>query len=136
MVLNKSTNALPDWCNFIDKLRITKVVILKLLHWHYRCKQVINSSFMNKENQNKTSLQSSREGSGSAENKGQDRSQQQAKNTRIDQKEKQDIANLSGVNKSKIADQQDLGMLSGRDDASGGSGDRMEDQNTGQATDR
>ncbi|HYH15464.1 MAG TPA: hypothetical protein VD794_09595 [Flavisolibacter sp.] len=91
---------------------------------------------MSSDNSNKAPFQTSQEGTGSAENRGQDRTQQQAKNTKLSQEERQDIGNQLGADKNRVADLDDLGMLSGRDDSSGGTGDRMEDQSTGQGTDR
>lgn len=118
----------------IEKLK--KAIVDLLKWWHYRCKHVINNSFMNSENRNKALFQTSQEGSGSAENKGQDRSQQRANSSNSDQQGRQEIGNQLGADKNRVADLIDLGALSGRDDDSGGSGDRMEEQNAGQATDR
>ena len=92
---------------------------------------------MSKKNSNdKASFQTGQEGSGSAENKGQSRTAQQAGNTKLNQQQRQDIGNQLGNDKGRLADLDDLGARSGRDDASGGSGDHMENQNTGEATDR
>lgn len=91
---------------------------------------------MSSDKSNKKPFQSSQEGSGSAENRGQERKQQQAKNTTLNQQERKDIGSQLGADKSRVADLDDLGARSGRDDAAGGSGDRMEDQSTGSATDR
>lgn len=91
---------------------------------------------MNSDQNNKRPFQTSQEGSGSAENKGQSRSEQQAKNTKLSPQDKQDVANQLGEGKNRVADLDDLGMRSGRDDASGGSGDRMENESTNDVTDR
>jgi hypothetical protein len=91
---------------------------------------------MSSDNSNKASFQTGQEGSGSAENRGQERNQQQAKNTKLSQEERQNVGSQLGADKNRVADLDDLGLLSGRDDASGGSGDRMEDQSTGESTDR
>lgn len=91
---------------------------------------------MNKDNSNKAPFQTSQQGSGSAENKGQSRSDQQAKNVELSQQEKQKVASQIGEKKNKIADLDDLGMRSGRDDYAGGSGSRMENESTGEPTDR
>jgi hypothetical protein len=91
---------------------------------------------MNSNNSDKAPFQQSQEGSGSAENKGQGRNEQQARNTNMSQQDKQDVAGQLGEDKNRVADLDDLGMRSGRDDASGGSGDRMENESTGEATDR
>ena len=78
----------------------------------------------------------SQQGTGSAENKGENRENQLTPNTSLTQPEKEDIAAQIGEDKNAIAGMKDLGAVSGRDDASGGSGDRMEGQSTGQETDR
>jgi hypothetical protein len=82
------------------------------------------------------SLQTRQQGSGSAENKGQDRSAQQAGNAILSEEEKQNLAAQLGEGPNAVVGLKDLGALSGRDDAAGGSGDRMEDQSTGQRTDQ
>lgn len=89
---------------------------------------------MSSENNKRDQLQTSQQGSGSAENRGQERSAQQQSNISLNQQE--DISNQLGSDKNRVADLDDLGMLSGRDDVSGGSGDRMENENTGRPTDR
>lgn len=91
---------------------------------------------MSSDNRNQAPFQTSQEGSGSAENKGQNRSEQQAKNTNLSPQEKRDVASQLGKGKNRVADLDDLGMRSGRDDAAGGSGDRMENESTGESTDR
>ena len=78
----------------------------------------------------------SQPGSGSAENRGENRVYQGHNKTDISEQEKKDIAAEIGEDSNKVADLKDTGALSGRDDAAGGSGDRMEEQSTGQATDR
>jgi hypothetical protein len=88
------------------------------------------------DNKSKAPFQTSQEGTGSAENRGQERNQQQAQNTKLNQQERQDIGDQLGSDKNRVADLDDLGMNSGRDDNAGGSGDQMEDQSTGQGTDR
>ena len=74
------------------------------------------------------------EGSGSAENKGGNRSEQQQPLQALSDQQKQDIENEIGT--GAVVGLHDLGQASGRDDASGGSGDRMEDTSTGEPTDR
>ena len=91
---------------------------------------------MSSDNNNKAPFQTSQEGSGSAESRGQNRNEQQAKNTKLNSQEKRDVASQLGKGKNRVADLDDLGMRSGRDDASGGSGDRMEDESTGKDTNR
>ena len=91
---------------------------------------------MNRENNQKEQLQASQQGTGSAENRGQERSEQQQQNTRLSEGQKQDIGSQLGNDSSRVASLEDLGQLSGRDDASGGSGDQMENENSGDRTDR
>lgn len=86
--------------------------------------------------ENKDSRQKSQPGTGSSENRGQERNEQQNRSKDQLQREKQDIASQIGEKPGKIASQRDMGVLSGRDDSSGGSGDRMEGTNTGEGTDR
>jgi hypothetical protein len=86
--------------------------------------------------ENKDSMNKSQPGTGSAENKGQDRKEQVNRSKDMSQADKQDIANQIGEDPGHIASQRDMGILSGRDDSSGGSGDRMEGTNTGERTDR
>jgi hypothetical protein len=81
----------------------------------------------------KEELQQGQQGSGSAENTGRDR-QEQLTDTGLSDAEKQTIADHIGENKESVVGLKDLGAASGRDDASGGSGDGMEDQSTGGAT--
>src|SRR3954452_3124477 len=75
------------------------------------------------------------QGSGSAENKGQSRNDQKNRDFNLDEEAKNDIANQIDVDKSNIADLQDLGAGSGRDDASGGFGDGMTNLRTDEPTD-
>src|SRR4051812_48077359 len=84
----------------------------------------------------KKMVESSQQGSGSAENKGQDRNAQQNSKTVLSDEERQNLASQMGEGPNAVVGLKDLGALSGRDDASGGSGDRMETGSTGDATDR
>lgn len=85
---------------------------------------------------NKDAKQQAQPGSGSAENKGQERREQVNQSKDISREDRQHIADEIGEHPSKLANLRDLGSLSGRDDASGGSGDRMENESTGRRTDR
>lgn len=86
--------------------------------------------------ENKDSRQKSQPGTGSAENRGQNRNEQMNRSKDLSQGEKQDMASQIGEKPGRIASQRDMGVLSGRDDSSGGSGERMEGENTGEGTDR
>ncbi len=88
---------------------------------------------MNTTNENKPQVT---QGSGSAENVGQSREEQKNRNFDLSENEKQDIANQIDVDKEAIADPEDLGAGSGRDDYAGGFGDGMSTQSTDQPTDR
>lgn len=88
------------------------------------------------EEKRKQELQQSQQGSGSSENTGKDRQDQKAGNLSIDEGERENIAGQAGINKEDIADLEDLGMNSGRDDYAGGSGDDMSGTSTDEATDR
>ena len=76
------------------------------------------------------------QGSGSAENTGRERVSQQHPLTHLDQGERQDIARQADVSQEDIADLDDLGQTSGRDDYAGGDNDGMSDASTGEPTDR
>lgn len=82
------------------------------------------------------SLQQSQQGTGSSENKGQERSTQLNNKTDLSQEERQNIADEIGEAPEAIASLKDIGALSGRDDNAGAPGDRMEDESTGRETDR
>lgn len=68
--------------------------------------------------ENKDSMQKSQPGTGSSENRGQERNEQQNRSKDQSQREKQDIARQIGEKPGKIASQRDTGILSGRDDSS------------------
>ena len=76
------------------------------------------------------------EGTGSAENTGRERTEQMNELTELSLEERMNVADQIGVPPEQVADVSDTGMLSGRDNVSGGSGDRMEEQSTGNETDR
>lgn len=85
---------------------------------------------------NKDQLQRSQSGTGSAEQTGSNRDDQKNPLTNLSSGEKQDIASQIGVQDNSITSIDEMGDLSGRDDASGGSGDRMEGEHTNERTDR
>lgn len=84
---------------------------------------------------NKDQFQRPQQGTGSAENKGQSRSEQQKSKSLLSDEERQNLAGQMGEGPNSLVGLKDMGALSGRDDASGGSGDRMEDTSTGEPTD-
>ncbi|MBD0278898.1 MAG: hypothetical protein ICV51_19700 [Flavisolibacter sp.] len=91
---------------------------------------------MEKNDQNRAPFQQGQQGSGSSENTGRDRTEQRNAHTELNKQERQEIAGEMGQGPNRIADLKDMGALSGRDDAAGGSGDEMENENTGKATER
>ena len=86
--------------------------------------------------QNNEQFQRGQQGSGSAENIGQDREKQFNQKADISNEEKQDIEAQLGKGAVPVADIKDLGGLSGADDSAGGFGDGMTQENTGKPTDR
>lgn len=86
--------------------------------------------------ENKDSKQKSQPGTGSAENRGQDRNEQMNRSKDLLREDRQNIADAIGEKPGRVGSVRGTGALSGRDDSSGGSGDRMEGENTGEGTDR
>jgi len=86
--------------------------------------------------ENRNNLQQSQQGSGSAENTGGERNHQFNEMTELSLEERMNVADQIGIPVDNVADASQTGAMSGRDDAAGGSGDRMEDENTGERTDR
>lgn len=80
--------------------------------------------------------QQTQQGTGSAENTGEERSQQFNEMSELSLEERMNVADQIGVPARDVIDASATGAASGRDDAAGGSGDRMEEENTGDATDR
>jgi hypothetical protein len=85
---------------------------------------------------NKEQFERSQQGTGSAENRGNERNEQTNNLTNLSSDEKQNIANEIGEDQGSISSLKDLGQLSGRDDKSGGNSDGMSDENTGERTER
>ena len=73
---------------------------------------------------------------GSAEQSNRDRDEQLYPLTDLSDDQRHNIASQIGEKEDSIASISDLGQMSGRDDAAGGTGDRMEDQSSNQETDR
>ena len=85
---------------------------------------------------NKDSEARQQPGSGSAENKGQDRQEQVSRNRDLSGQDKRNVARDIGEAPSRVGSIRDTGALSGRDDSAGGSGDRMDQESTGDPTER
>jgi len=83
---------------------------------------------------NREHFQESQQGTGSAENQGRNREDQMNKSTDISNKDQQNIASQIGESSGSVSDLRHLGALSGRDDLS--EGGNMENENTGEKTDR
>jgi hypothetical protein len=77
----------------------------------------------------------SQESSGSSENRGGSRSDQQHQKTSTSKSERKEVARDIGVGRKHISDINELGGRSGRDDYSG-STEGMSEQDTGSPTDR
>jgi hypothetical protein len=75
-------------------------------------------------------------GTGGAEHTDRQRQEQQSGSSGMSDKERGDMASQIGEKKNNVTTIADMGGLSGRDDAAGGSGDRMEDQSTNQGTEK
>jgi len=75
------------------------------------------------------------EGSGSAENSGHDRVEQFNELSELSLEERMNVADQIGVPVYNVADAAALGTASGGDDEAGNSGDRMEEESTGDETD-
>lgn len=78
----------------------------------------------------------SHQGSGSSENTGRDREAQKNTATDLNEQDKKDMAREAGLGRDRIADIEDLGGLSGRDDYAGGNKDGMSENSTNEGTDR
>lgn len=74
------------------------------------------------------------QGSGSAENIGESREAQKNQDFNLTDAQKQNIASQTGIDKDAVADPEDLGAGSGRDDYAGGFGDGMRYQHTDEPT--
>lgn len=85
---------------------------------------------------NKNRFQTAQQGSGSAENKGESRSEQVNRTEDLSKQQKTDIAAKMGKGPNPIEDIEDTGGLSGRDDYAGGFGAGMKDESTGEPTER
>ncbi|HZF63486.1 MAG TPA: hypothetical protein VEZ55_03325 [Chitinophagaceae bacterium] len=83
---------------------------------------------------NKDQFSGSQQGSGSAENTGRPREEQQQQMQ--DQPDQEQILRDLGRDSTRLASLKDMGSLSGRDDYAGGSGDQMSEENTNEETER
>ena len=87
---------------------------------------------MDKQQQNS---KDSHAGTGSAEQTGRNRNEQQSA-ADLSQHDKHNLASQIGENENRISSIKEMGGGSGRDDSAGGSGDRMENESTGERTER
>jgi hypothetical protein len=87
-------------------------------------------------NMDNKAFQEGQQGSGSAENTGRDRQEQQNDMTNVPREKREDIVEEAGLKQEDLTDISELGQQSGRDDYAGSPGDDMSGQSTGQRTDR
>lgn len=73
---------------------------------------------------------------GRAENRGRDRQESFNELSELSLEERIAVANQIGVPAQSVSDAADTGAMSGRDDATGSSNDRMEEESTGEETGR
>jgi hypothetical protein len=85
--------------------------------------------------QDNQKFQQSQQGSGSAEQTGGNRKAQHHPMTDLSWQEKKEIGKEAGT-PAPVTSIKDMGGMSGRDDASGGSGDDMENESSGESTDK
>lgn len=82
----------------------------------------------------KEDFQKSQQGTGSAENKGESRSRQKNQSTNLSFDEKNKTAHQAGLGRDRIADIEDSGGPSGREDYTSGDNDEMSSENTNSET--
>lgn len=75
-------------------------------------------------------------GTGSAENLGMDRKEQFNELSELSLEERMKFADQLGIPVENVTDVAAMGGVSGRDDVAGGSNDGMEEESTGEETDR
>lgn len=76
------------------------------------------------------------QGTGSAENTGSNRQEQFNELSELSLEERMAVADRIGVPASDVSDAAALGTASGRDDLAGGFNDGMEEESTGEETER
>ncbi len=81
-------------------------------------------------------MQKSQQGSGSAENRGSKREEQFNQTAHLGEEEKENMAREAGLGRERLTTLEETGALSGADDNSGGSGDDMSGESTGEETER
>jgi hypothetical protein len=84
----------------------------------------------------KEDIERSNQGTGSAENKGEDRQQQKNPTTNPTNSQKDDTAMQAGLGRDRMADIYEVGGMSGRDDYAGGDSDGMTEGSSNDRTDR
>jgi len=96
----------------------------------------VPKSFTMKSNEDRKDMRSTQEGTGSAEDTGRRRGDQKNRSAALNADEKQQLAKDSGLDAKNVADVNDLGTMSGRDDYAGNYNDGMSGESTGEPTDR
>ena len=76
------------------------------------------------------------QGTGSAENVGSDRKEQFNELSELSLEERIAVADQIGIPVENVSDAAALGAMSGRDDLAGGPNDGMDEESTGDETDR
>jgi len=82
----------------------------------------------------KEDFQDAQQGSGNAENKDDNRHKQKNQSVNVSNRQQNNIAHQAGLGRDRMADIEDLGGLSGRDDYAGGDSDNRDNQNTNSGT--
>src|SRR4051794_32763964 len=100
--------------------------------WHQRCATIEKIDMAN----DREMEQQRQPGTGSAENTGKDRKEQFNELSELSLEERMAIADQIGVPVRDVSDAAATGAMSGRDDAAGGSNDGMENESTGEETER
>lgn len=90
--------------------------------WHYRC-ALIQNLIMKKED-----LQNAQQGSGSAENRGDDRNTQKNTMAGAGKEQQEDLARQAGLGRDRMTSIEETGAMSGRDDDAGGDGEESNEE--------
>jgi hypothetical protein len=91
----------------------------------------LKNSFMKKED-----LQNNQQGTGSAENKGENRSQQKNPTTHLSNYQRSEISRQAGLGRDRITDIEETGGMSGRDDYAASDSDDLRNEDLNAANDQ
>ena len=84
----------------------------------------------------KEDLQNSQQGTGSSENKGERRYQQQNQTTNVSNNQQNDIAHEAGLGRHRMTDIEDLGGMSEIDDYAGSNDDDLSNEDLNASNDQ